>query len=111
MASRSRSHRGSALLRCGAGLVGDVVGDAIGSCLGMLSEAAESQRFALAVLGSAPVHGGAVAAEDRARLSVSGKSWTRRLRAGPCLTSTFMSAPQSGQLTSSISLRLIRARV
>jgi hypothetical protein len=34
----------------------------------MLSQAAEAQQFALAVLGSAPVHGGAVAGEDRGPL-------------------------------------------
>src|SRR5436305_2109494 len=44
-----------------------------------------------------------------ARLSVAGKSGTRRIRALPSLTSTFTSAPQSGHLTSSISLRLITA--
>jgi hypothetical protein len=43
-------------------------GGAIGSCLGMLGEVAESQRFALALLGSAPVHSGAVASEDRGPL-------------------------------------------
>jgi hypothetical protein len=37
-------------------------------CLGMLGGAAESQRLAVAVLGSAPVHGGAVAGEDRGPL-------------------------------------------
>jgi hypothetical protein len=102
MASRGPLYRAAAQ---------DVVGDAIGSCLGMLSEAAESQRFALAVLGSAPVHGGAVAGEDRRPLECLRESGTRRIRAGPCLTSTFTSAPHSGQLTSSISLRLITARV
>ena len=44
------------------------MGDAIGSCLGMLGGAAESQRLALAVLGSASGHGGAVAGEDRGPL-------------------------------------------
>ena len=34
----------------------------------MLGEAAESQRLELAVLSSAPVHGGAVAGEDRGPL-------------------------------------------
>jgi hypothetical protein len=34
----------------------------------MLGQAAESQPFALAVLSSAPVHGGAVAGEDRGPL-------------------------------------------
>src|SRR5829696_2879729 len=44
-----------------------------------------------------------------ARLSVAENAGTRRIRAGPSLTSTFTSAPQSGHLTSSISLRLITA--
>ena len=39
LASRLDCIAVSALLR-GAGLLGDVVGDAVGSCLGMLSEAA-----------------------------------------------------------------------
>src|SRR4029453_6260534 len=44
-----------------------------------------------------------------ARLSVAENAGRRRIRAGPSLTSTFTSAPQSGHLTSSISLRLIMA--
>ena len=56
----------SALRRRGVGLVGEVA--TLDSCLGMLRGAAESQRVAVAVLGSAPVHGGAVAGEDRGPL-------------------------------------------
>jgi hypothetical protein len=44
-----------------------------------------------------------------ARLSVSGKGGTLRMRAGPSLTSTVTNAPQSGHLTSLISLRSITA--
>jgi hypothetical protein len=51
------------------------VGDAIGSCLGMLGGAAESQRLALAVLGSAWVHGGAGAGEDRGPLECLREVW------------------------------------
>jgi hypothetical protein len=98
-------------LRGGAGLVGDVVGDAIGCCLGMLGGAAEPQRLALAVLGSAPVRGGAGAGEDRGPLECRREIRDAADTSRPSLTSTFTSAPQSGQLTSSISLRLITARV
>jgi hypothetical protein len=57
----------SALTRGGEGRVGEVATQStlVSECSG---GAAESQRLALAVLGSAPVHGGAVAGEDRGPL-------------------------------------------
>ena len=70
-------------MRCGAGLVGDVVGDAIGCCLGMLGGAAEPQRLALAVLAPHLCVAAPAPAKIVARLSVAGKSGTRRIRAGP----------------------------